>query len=156
MDLWIALIGFAGAVIAAGLGFWQWKVGRRSAAPLTTKQVAATQEVWDKLEEVHVELRTGSTKSASEHLKAVNGLLLKQTPYLDPKFTVAAQEYLAALIKFSELIAASDDEQAQEDFAHTLANIASKDTMGEIFAAQQDVQRLREVVVVQVQRTLSS
>ncbi len=155
MDIAVALIGLAGTLLAAGLGYWQWRRSNRSAAPLTQERGNAARELWERLQQAHLDLRAGKSGATRESLRELNQFLIAKTPYLDRELAGAAGEYLTALITLNDLIAASEDEELKDRWEITSPDIAAPGQLEEIIAASTACDTKRELVVARVQAALA-
>lgn len=155
MEIAVALIGLAGTLLAAGLGYRQWQRSARSAAPLAQDRGNAARELWERLQQAHLDLRAGRSGATRESLRELNQFLIAKTPYLDRDLSAAAGEYLTALIRLNDLIAASEDEELQDRWEITSPDLATPNQIEEIMAASADCEAKRDLVVARVQAALA-
>lgn len=114
----VALIGVLGLLGVAGVGYVQWNKGRHTESALSAEKRRAIHELWNELEQIHVNLRHGTATKAE--LIALNERLIRDTPYLgDARAIAAVERYVDSLTHLSRLIEASADETLKEEWATT-------------------------------------
>jgi hypothetical protein len=120
-----ALIALIGTLIVVLFGYRQWRKQQeitRYGNFITEKQ-NAYKGLWEKLEEVHVKLRSKdvSQKEYKKCLLNINSYVLKQNLYIDETDKNLANEYLDSLYKLKELIKDSDDEGVRTEWETSMA-----------------------------------
>ncbi len=147
-----ALIALSGTLTVAYLGYRQWKKqndSNRRADFLNEKQ-AAYKALWEKLEDVHVRLRTEDVDRAGFQvlLRETNALILKKQLFLEEEDRQLSNEYLKAVLNYTEIIRASDDDDARESMVTTGPLPRAVFEMAEnIREATQEMDRLRDVIL---------
>lgn len=97
-----ALIGLAGTLAVAYLGYRQWRAGQRSSAQseLVGTRRRTYQELWNMVETVHNDLRVDPRKnlpSLKQHMAQINSYILKNEIYLADGDHELVDSYLQAL-----------------------------------------------------------
>jgi hypothetical protein len=155
-----AIIALVGTIIAVFVGYRQWK--RQQDTTRTSDFQAERQktykELWEKLEDVHVRLRTMAvqTEEFRSLLRDVNSYILKHSLYLEKDDHRLANQYLAKVRDFTNLVAS---------FSSAPAKIALEDTadippevmksVEEMAKAQKDVDQIREGIVARYRKVLT-
>ncbi|HEY8226384.1 MAG TPA: hypothetical protein VIG25_13980 [Pyrinomonadaceae bacterium] len=112
-----ATIALIGTIITLVFGYRQWKRQQevsRSSTYVTEKQ-SAYKELWRKLEDVHIKLRTDEV-SEPEFRKLVldvNSYILRNSLYLDDYDREMSNNYLRAVRRMKQLVSESGDEETQ-------------------------------------------
>jgi hypothetical protein len=84
-----ALLTFAGTMLVAGLGFWQWRRTQTNERQeeYRARRVGALGEVWAALSNIEEaqrqEIMHGAESLYAEHVRSVNLLLLRLAPFLE-------------------------------------------------------------------------
>jgi len=97
-----ALIGLAGTLAVAYLGYRQWRAGQRSASrgELVATKRQTYQELWKMVETVHTDLRTDPKKhlpSLKRQMAQINSYILKNEIYLADGDHELVDSYLRTL-----------------------------------------------------------
>ena len=120
-----AWIGLAGTLVTVGLGYWQWRRQTTNAkpTPFELERREAHKELWDRVEQVHLELRRTpqSGEVVTKGLTDVNSFLLRNEMYFDDDLRPLVGRYISALGMVTTSIAQSDDEDAKSDMDATAA-----------------------------------
>lgn len=145
-----ASIALIGTIITILVGYRQWKrqqVSSRSATFLAEKQ-SAYKALWEKLEEVHIKLRTEEVGISEFNglLREVNSFVLKQSLYLEPQDHILSNQYLKTVHRLAEIVLASGDEEAQEEMALTGPGLPYE-TIKEIKSLFDEVDRIRNSII---------
>lgn len=118
-----ASIALIGTIITIFIGYRQWKRQQESTrhASYVTEKQSAYKGLWEKLEEVHVKLRTEDVHISEFNnlLRDVNSYILKNSLYLDREDQVLSNQYLKDVYRYKEIVTGSDDADAKSEFAIT-------------------------------------
>lgn len=135
-----AFIALLGTVLAVLIGYRQWKRQQDTtrAGEFTSRKQQSYKELWEKLENVHIRLRTEAVGSEEFRslVRDVNSFILKQDLYLEKDDQQLANRYLSKVREFTELVAACDSPDAK---------IALEDTAIIPLQVTQAVQNLEKV-----------
>ncbi len=106
-----ALIALIGTIIAIMVGYRQWKhqQGASHYGSFATEKQTAYKTLWEKLEEVHITLRTEEVSRSNFNMLVlgVNTFILKNSLYLEEQDRDLSNRYLQAVRKLKEAIASS-------------------------------------------------
>src|SRR5713101_4705205 len=112
-----ALIALVGTVLALLIGYRQWKRQQDTSrvGEFRTQKQQTYKELWEKLEDVHVRLRTEVVGSDefSFLIRDVNSYILKRGLYLENDDQALANQYLSKVRQFTNLVAACDSADAK-------------------------------------------
>jgi hypothetical protein len=119
-----ATIAFIGTLITVTLGYRQWKRQQdasRSATYLTEKQTAY-KDLWRKLEDVHLKLRTDDVTEPDFRALVldVNSYIIRNSLYLDDQDRESSNQYLRAVRRMKELVVLSGDQEVQDAMTDSL------------------------------------
>lgn len=147
-----ALIALLGTLITIFIGYRQWKSQRdltRSQKFQGDRELAYKQ-LWEKLEEVHLKVRTDSVgkREFDDLVKDVNTYVLKNSLYIEKTDSKLSTEYLDSVWKVSQLIAKSKDKRVKNEWTKTSPLPADAlDEYKELQAAWKVVNESRDKVV---------
>jgi hypothetical protein len=132
--------------------------------PFTADQQAAYKGLWDKLEEVHVMMRT--TDSAllkyNAALSEVNAFVLKNALYLDNDDQKLANQYLDSLKQITEIVNAHYTQNPESEAARTwsitetMAAPAMREFTPEEQAVIEKMETIRQKILEKCRRVLKS
>jgi hypothetical protein len=93
-----------------------------SRSPFHDEQIAAYQDLWTRLQEIHVKLRVEEVDliQFTVLLREINSFMLKQSLFISSEDRGLAASYLQALFEFKEALSASGGEDAWDDWVTTL------------------------------------
>jgi hypothetical protein len=119
-----ALIALIGTVLAILVGYRQWKRQQQTTreGEFRSQKQQTYKELWEKLEDVHVRLRTGAVSSDEFHclIRDVNSYILKRGLYLERDDQQLANQYLSKVREFTDLVAECDSGDAKEPLVRQL------------------------------------
>lgn len=154
-----AFIALAGTIIAALIGFRQWKKQQDASrlAAFQTERRHVYKELWDMLEEMHLNMRSDEMgrEEFTSRITRVNSFVLKNSLYIDKKDSQLATQYINSVFELSKLIKRSRDKRAKRDW--DITSELPPDTLAEadtIKAAWNTVNEHRDRVVAKFQRVL--
>lgn len=155
-----ALIAFLGTLLTILIGYRQWKSQRDLARSQKFQgdRELAYKQLWEKLEDVHLKIRTDSTSKSEfdELLKDVNTYLLRNSLYIEKTDQKITAEYLDSVWKVNQLIAKSKDKRIKEEWTKTGPLPAEAlDEHKELQAAWKVVDEARDRVVSRFQNILA-
>ena len=108
------------AVVGALIAYRKWKVEqeRSRTADFRESQKAAYKELWDRVEDVHVQIRTKEMTRAefSTLVRDVNSFLLKREIYFDDDLRGLVNEYLTTVF---QLKTALEKEESSNEMVTT-------------------------------------
>jgi hypothetical protein len=143
----IALIG---TIITIFIGYRQWKRQQESSryASFVTEKQSAYKGLWEKLEEVHIKVRSEDVQISEFNnlLRDINSYILKHSLYLDREDQILSNQYLKDLYRFKEIVAGSDDAHAKEEFAVTGPGMPVE-TVREFKLLYDEVDRIRNRII---------
>jgi len=118
-----ASVALIGTLITVFIGYRQWKRQQnnaRYASFIVDKQVAY-KGLWEKLEEVHVKLRTErlSVADFNNLMLGVNRYILRNALYLEEQDKVLSNHYLETVRRLKELVVSSRNERAEKELSIT-------------------------------------
>src|ERR1041384_1705607 len=106
-----AAIALIGTIVTVLIGYRQWKRQQEASRYSTvfTEKQSAYKELWNKLESVHIKLRTGDVSLAEFNnlVREVNSYILKNGLYIEEKDRQLSSQYLKAVFKMKEIIITS-------------------------------------------------
>jgi hypothetical protein len=154
-----AVIALAGTIFTVFIGYRQWKrqqdAGRES--EFRSQKQRTHKELWEKLEDVHVRLRTEilGGEDFLSLVRDVNSYILKHSLYLERDDQALANRYMTEVRKLSELVASCDADSAKQDF-HKTAEIAPKltENLRNVVKIQSEVNQIREVILKRYRKVL--
>lgn len=147
-----ALIALIGTIIAIMVGYRQWKHQQDASryGSFATEKQTAYKTLWEKLEEVHITLRTEevSRSDFKRLVLGVNTFILKNSLYLEEQDRDLSNQYLQAVRKLKEAIASSQNERAEEAM-ETSAAIAKDviETAQQVKASVNEVDLIRNSII---------
>jgi hypothetical protein len=153
------VIALAGTLIVALLGFYQWRKqyanANRAANAAARREAYAS--LWQKLEEINLDLRQQGDKNPSlfERLRAMNAFFLANSLYFEDRDQPLINDYIAAMDRLREKIFTSDDSDATSAFRMTM-NPRFAGLEAEIEEAVEQVERLRAKLKKKVQQVAAS
>jgi len=156
-----ALIALVGTVLAILIGYRQWKRQQDAArvSEFRTEKQKTYKELWEKLEDVHVRLRTGSVEGGEFHslVRDVNSYILKRGLYLEGDDQALANQYLSKVCEFTSLVASCDSADAKE-IVQSTAIIPPEviQSVRELDKIQTEVSQIREEIIVRYRKVLTS
>lgn len=118
-----AAIALIGTIITVAVGYRQWKrqhgAPRRSA--LQDERARAYKELWEKLEDIHVRLRSREARSSqfTRMLRDVNAFAMKHGLLIDEHDRERATLYLEAVQEYCSIVRESGDEDARDELPKT-------------------------------------
>jgi hypothetical protein len=154
-----ALIGLVGTVLAILIGYRQWKRQQDTTrvGEFRTQKQKTYKELWEKLEDVHVRLRTefvGGDEFRS-FVREVNSYILKSGLYLEKDDQALANQYLSRVREFTNLVASSGSTDAKEAIEDTalippgvIQNVRKLDRI------QTEVSQIREEILARYRKVL--
>ena len=145
-----ASIALIGTIITIVIGYRQWRRQQESSRRATffTEKRSAYKGLWEKLEEVHIKLRTEEV-SISEFnglLRDVNSYILKQSLYLEPQDQALSNQYLKTVRRYAEIVLGSGNEEAIEEMAVTGPGLPIE-TVKEFRALHEERDRIRNRII---------
>jgi hypothetical protein len=152
-----ACIALVGTIITVVIGYRQWKRQQDASryGTFITKKHSAYQELWEKLEEVHIKLRTEEVglNEFKDLLREVNSYILKHSLYLEEEDRSLSNQYLKAVYGLKKIVMASGDEGAEEAMI-TTANIPLRVTQNakEIRRAVSEVEEIRNSIITRFRK----
>ena len=97
----VAIIGLTGALVAAYMGYRQWRQTRRDStqSDMIKARRQAYEELWRLVEKVHIDLRLDprNIKKLPGQVKEVNTFIIQNEPHLSPGDHQLVNDYLVAL-----------------------------------------------------------
>jgi hypothetical protein len=154
-----ALIALVGTVLAILVGYRQWKRQQQTTreGEFRFQKQQTYKELWEKLEDVHIRLRTGvvSSDEFRSLIRDVNSYILKRGLYLEGDDQQLANQYLSKVREFTDLVAACDSGDAKEAVSET-AEIPSDVILNVrgLGKIQTEVNQIREEILVRYRRVL--
>jgi hypothetical protein len=155
-----ALVALVGTVLAILIGYRQWKRQQDATreSEFRTQKQQTYRELWEKLEDVHVRLRTDIVESDefSSLIRDVNSYILKRGVYLENDDQALATQYLAKIREFTTQVASSDSADAKKAVQDTVI-IPTKVILHarELGKIQAEVNQIREEILVRYRKVLS-
>ena len=143
-----AIIALTGIVV----GYYQWKRSQEQKRhdAFVAENRTTYIELWHKLEDVHVKLRTNTVSLDDFRIavRDVNSFILRNSLYLDDLDRTLSNEYLNRVYDFALVVKESGDSRANEAMAQTLP-IQPEVTRSakEITRAQNTVDEARNVMI---------
>lgn len=112
-----ATIALLGTILTVVFGYRQWKrqqEASRRGAYVAEKQ-SAYKELWVKLEDVHLKLRTDevSEQDFRKLVLEVNSYILRQSLYLDEYDRELSNQYLRAVRRMKDAVLEHGDEESE-------------------------------------------
>lgn len=153
-----AIIALVGTILVALLGYRQWKRQQdatRSGGFQSQKQ-QTYKELWDKLENIHVRLRTETVGNEDFRslVRDVNSYILKNGLYLENDDQQLADQYLSKVREFTNLVAASNSPDAKIALEDTAAEIPPQviQSVRDLERIQSEVNQIREKILVRYRK----
>jgi hypothetical protein len=113
-----ATIALIGTIITVGIGYRQWKRQQNESRSVSylTEQQTAYKELWRKLEDVHLKLRTDDVTEPEfrAFVLDVNSYIIRNSLYLDDRDRELSNQYLRSVRRMKELVMESGDQEAQD------------------------------------------
>jgi hypothetical protein len=155
-----ALIALAGTILVAFVGYRQWKRQQDSSrgSDYRSQRQQTYKELWEKLEDVHVRLRTEAVggDEFSSLVRDVNSFILKRGLYLEKDDQDLANQYMSKVREFTELVAACDSPEAKMAVNKTGAIPAAVVRYAqESGKLQSEVDAIREELLVRYRKVLT-
>ena len=153
------LIALVGSVLAILVGYRQWKRQQQTTreGEFRSQKQQTYKELWEKLEDVHIRLRTGvvSSDEFRSLIRDVNSYILKRGLYLEKEDQQLANQYLSKVREFTDLVAACDSGDAKEAVSKT-AEIQSDviPNVRDSGKIQTEVNQIREEILVRYRRAI--
>jgi len=145
-------IGLIATVFTAWIGYRQWKrqqMTTRYGSYITEKQTAY-KELWKRLEEVHLRLRTDDPNESEFHslILAVNSYILQNSLYLEEYDRELSNQYLRAVRKMKALVTESGDKESLEalNISAAIPQRVTSDAR-ELGKSVREVDRLRSTLI---------
>ena len=152
-----AAIALIGTIVTVLIGYRQWKrqqeVSRYST--IFTEKQSAYKELWDKLESVHIKLRTEevSLTEFNDLVREVNSYILRNGLYIEEKDRRLSSQYLKAVFKMKEVIAKSGDDEAET--AMHLTDLGPDEvTAKEILSVMRAVDESRNLILERFRKVI--
>jgi hypothetical protein len=119
-------LALVGTLVAAFLGYRQWKKQQDLAryGGFLSERQAAYKDLWQKLEAVHLCIRSQEFREEEFHelVRAANTLRIKAGLYLDEGEDKRVNDYLAALGSLGKVLATSPSTNAKDAAQHALCD----------------------------------
>jgi hypothetical protein len=128
-------------------------------APFVEQRGTAYRELWDKLEDAHIRIRTESIgqRDFDDIVLQTNALLIKQSLYVTDGDQALAREYVQALYRLRAVVLKSHDRGARRAMATTAAFTDDEFTaIQEVGTVSDEVTRLRNELISRVRSVLGS
>jgi hypothetical protein len=155
-----ALIALVGTVLAVLVGYRQWK--RQQDTTLKNEfriqKQQTYKELWEKLEDVHVRLRTElvGNDEFNSLVRDVNSYILKRGVYLEDDDQVLANRYLSKVREFTSLVAGGKSAGAKRALQITEEiPIELVRMVQDLDKVQTEVNQIREEILVRYRKALS-
>jgi hypothetical protein len=155
-----SLIALTGTVAVALVGYRQWKRQQDTSreSDYRTQRQQTYKELWEKLEDIHVRLRTEEVggDEFSSLVRDVNSFILKRGLYLERDDQDLANCYLSKVREFTDLVRACGSPEAKISMSKTetlpppVVQFAQES--GRI---QGEVNELREQLLVRYRKALT-
>jgi len=150
------LIALAGTLAVALIGLYQWRRQRqdsRASAPLEARR-RAYENLWLKLEEIHIKLREEAPNpTLFELLREVNTFFLQNSLWFEDKEQKVINEYVTALDRLRTAVYEEGDEETVHAWCRTWFEVPD-DVAEEIRVASDEVLRLRDEAKSMVRRVV--
>lgn len=155
-----ALIALVGTVLAVLVGYRQWKRQQDTTLKneFRTQKQQTYKELWEKLEDVHVRLRTElvGNDEFNSLVRDVNSYILKRGVYLENDDQALANRYLSKVREFTGLVAGGKSAGAKRALQKTEEiPIELVRLVQDLDKVQTEVNRTREEILVRYRRVLS-
>lgn len=155
-----ALTALVGTVLAILIGHRQWKRQLEASrdGEFRVQKQQTYKELWEKLENVHVRLRSEvvSSDEFSSLIRDVNSYILKHGLYLENDDQALAKKYLSKVREFTILVATCDSPHAKRAVGDTGAIPAEViEQLQELGKIQTEVNQIREVVLARYRKVLT-
>ncbi|HXC95470.1 MAG TPA: hypothetical protein VNU92_07205 [Edaphobacter sp.] len=156
-----ALIALTGTTLTIFVGYRQWK-GQQDASrnnDFQTERQRTYKELWEKLEDLHVRLRTEVVGGEEFHtiIRDINSYMLKRGLYLETDDQTLANEYLSKVREFTGVVAASDSADAKAAVSDTRAfSPAFTSSVQKLAKIQTEVDQIRGKLVARYRAVLSA
>ena len=155
-----ALVALVGTVLAILIGYRQWK--RQQDATLRsefrTQKQHTYRELWEKLEDVHVRLRTElvGNDEFNSLVRDVNSYILKHGLYLENDDQALANRYLSKVREFTSLVTGGKSARTKKALQNTEEiPIGLVRLVQDLDKVQTEVNQVREEILVRYRKVLS-
>ena len=143
----VALIGLLGTVLAAYLGYRQWRLSRRdlSSSSLVEKRRAAYETLWQRLNDLEVELRRSAIPSEQlgAQVAEINRCIMQNEIYVKDETRTLVNEYLKSVQRWTSHVRESGSD-VQKSAMHDTAAIPTGFT--ELANAQVQREHLKAMI----------
>lgn len=149
------LIAGTVTLIVAGLGYMQWKRGKRSGRFIEDRE-AAYNAIWQSLENAHLLVRTGEFDPAAFDAAVANAntLMIRHGLHIAEGDKEEAAKYLAALRNLGAIMSSTEmPEQAKREIQITGEQVA---LTGDFLAAYNEHQAARQRVMDRFRRAIGA
>jgi hypothetical protein len=148
-----ALLGFAAAILGSWLAYRQWK-GQRGVErgkSFDRDRAAGYKELWERLEAIHVRLRTASVRDEEldSSLRELNSFILASEIYFDPGIRERARAYVEAVRRVATVIRSYPPE-LQRDYGMTEDPVVDPGDMKELTEALTSAEESRNALLTEV------
>ena len=156
-----AILALLGTLIAVFVGYRQWK--RQQDTTRTSdfrgERQKTYKELWGKLEDVHVQLRTKivETEEFRALLRDVNSYILKHGLYLEKADHRLANEYLAKVRDFTNLVSTCNSTSAKAALEDTAAEFPLEvlTSVKQLAKARENLDQMRESILTRYRKVLT-
>jgi hypothetical protein len=146
-----ALIALIGTLLTILVGVWQWRKQQQQArtASFNSDRQTAYKTLWEKVEAVHIKLRTSAGDEAAIRslVQDVNGFILQNRLHLEAQDHQLANEYLKALQTYDQAIRTQSDPALKADWEDT----RPMPPVTGILEVHQQVEKLRAALLARYQ-----
>ncbi|MFN0138780.1 MAG: hypothetical protein ACKVQW_01670 [Pyrinomonadaceae bacterium] len=157
-----ALLAFAGTLIAAYLGYRQWKKHGENAqkADYLKEKQTVYKELWEKLEEVHLKLRIESVEKSDfkDLLFGVNSYILKKQLFLEKDDQTLVNQYLQSVYELADAIKMYGDEETQWGFQTSLPGRAPDEVQKvarKLISSIKETEEIRDSLILRFKKIIS-
>lgn len=154
-----ALVGLAGTLLVALLGFYQWRKQQSAVrrADYTAAKSKAYEGLWNKLEEINLQLRDnrGANPMLYAQLKDANTFFLQHSLYLQADEQELINRYITALHRLRTAIYTSGDEDVAAAWEKTWTGVPPELDL-EIGQASKQVDAIRQDILSRVKKVVSA
>ena len=145
-----ASIALIGTIITIFIGYRQWKRQQESSrnATFVAEKQSAYKGLWEKLEEVHIKLRTEEVGISEFNglLREVNSYILKQSLYLEPQDQTLSNQYLKTVHRYAEIVLGCGNKEARDEMANTGPGLPLE-TIKEFRSLHDERDRIRNSII---------
>jgi hypothetical protein len=139
-----AIIALLGTVLTVFFGYRQWKRQQDAAryGTFLPERQKTYKELWEKLEDVHIRLRTENVNQDKfrKLVRNVNSYILKRSLYVEKDDHALANQYLSKVREFTEAVAKGGSKDAKRKMGDT------EEVGPEVIQTVRDLERLRREV----------